>query len=276
MLSRRFLSQPTLRQFSTSASLYAGHAKWQNVKHRKERQDASRSTRNTKFSHQIYIAAREGGSADPSLNFRLAMAVDNASRASVTKKVIEAAISRAAKSAGNPAENALSITYEGMGPGGVAFVVETLTDNKNRTAQNMRALFLRYKGSLSPVQFMFDRVGWLQLDLSGDESIDKNSPEAAFDKVFETCAEVPGVINIEEGETPTEVFVLTEPVMFNQALTEIKEMHKIKNMGLKYVPKEGLEVSKLSEDDKKKLDKLETELEDLDDVCDYYSNFIEE
>lgn len=250
------------RKFSTTTPIFAGHAKWQNIKHRKERQDASRSAQNTKMAHKIYIAAKEGGSPDPLKNFRLAMIIESATRASVPKKVIEAAVSRAEKSSTNPADNALSMTYEGMGPGGVAFVVEALTDNKNRTAQQIRAMFQKYKGSLSPTLYMFDRKGWIELP---KENI-------TFDNVFDTCADTEGVDDIDEDETTINIY--TDPTMLNSVATDVKKYYKISNMGLTYLPKSGQETQMLSSETLGKLENFIIDLEELDDISEIYSNYV--
>lgn len=273
LLSRTLRTALITRQFTTSRVRLAGHAKWQNIKHRKERQDASRSSRFTKIAHQIYIAAREGGSSDPLKNVRLTMAIENASRSSVPKKVIEAAVARAEKSADNLSENALSINYEGVGPGGVAFIVETLTDNKNRTAQQVRALFLKYKGSLSPTSYMFDRRGWLELNIGVGVSY---NTRISVDSVFDNCVDVPGVVDIEAEEDSATVIVYTDASSLNQAATTIGKMYRIVNMGLRHMPKEELRITSLSEDDQVRFQKLATELDALDDVCDLYTNYVED
>ncbi|MGX9856002.1 YebC/PmpR family DNA-binding transcriptional regulator [Limimaricola variabilis] len=136
----------------------AGHSKWANIQHRKGRQDAARSKLFSKLSKEITVAAKMGD-PDPDKNPRLRMAVKEAKSVSVPKDVIDRAIK---KSQGGDAESYDEIRYEGYGPGGVAVIVEAMTDNRNRTASNVRSTFGKSGGNLGEtgsVSFMFDRKG---------------------------------------------------------------------------------------------------------------------
>jgi YebC/PmpR family DNA-binding regulatory protein len=136
----------------------AGHSKWANIQHRKGRQDAARSKLFSKLSKEITVAAKMGD-PDPEKNPRLRLAVKEAKSNSMPKDNIERAISKAT---GGDAENYDEIRYEGYGPGGVAIIVETMTDNRNRTASNVRSTFGKHGGNLGEtgsVGFMFDRKG---------------------------------------------------------------------------------------------------------------------
>ncbi|SDE50966.1 YebC/PmpR family DNA-binding transcriptional regulator [Limimaricola pyoseonensis] len=136
----------------------AGHSKWANIQHRKGRQDAARSKLFSKLSKEITVAAKMGD-PDPEKNPRLRMAVKEAKSQSVPKDVIERAIK---KSQGGDAESYDEIRYEGYGPNGVAVIVEAMTDNRNRTASNVRSTFGKHGGNLGEtgsVSFMFDRKG---------------------------------------------------------------------------------------------------------------------
>lgn len=136
----------------------AGHSKFKNIMHRKGRQDAVRSKMFSKLSKEITVAAKMGD-PDPDANPRLRLAVQNAKALSMPKDNIQRAIN---KSQTGDAENYEEIRYEGYGPAGVAVVVEALTDNRNRSASNVRSYFTKYGGSLGEtgsVSFMFDRVG---------------------------------------------------------------------------------------------------------------------
>ena len=136
----------------------AGHSKWANIQHRKGRQDAARSKLFSKLSKEITVAAKMGDS-DPEKNPRLRLAVKEARSNSVPKDVIERAIK---KSEAGDGEQFDEIRYEGYGVAGVAIIVEAMTDNKNRTASNVRSVFSKYGGNLGEtgsVSFMFDRVG---------------------------------------------------------------------------------------------------------------------
>ena len=136
----------------------AGHAKWANIQHRKGRQDAARSKLFSKLSKEITVAAKMGD-PDPEKNPRLRLAVKEAKSNSVPKDVIDRAIK---KSQGGDADSYDEIRYEGYGPNGVAVIVETMTDNRNRTASTVRSTFSKNGGNLGEtgsVGFMFDRKG---------------------------------------------------------------------------------------------------------------------
>ncbi len=136
----------------------AGHSKWANIQHRKGRQDAVRAKVFSKLSKEITVAAKMGD-PDPDKNPRLRLAVKEAKAVSMPKDNIERAIK---KSQGGDAESYDEIRYEGYGPGGIAVIVEAMTDNRNRTASNVRSLFAKYGGNLGEtgsVAFMFDRLG---------------------------------------------------------------------------------------------------------------------
>ena len=123
----------------------AGHSKWANIQHRKGRQDAKRGKLFTKLIREVTIAAKMGG-GDPDANPRLRAAIDSAKSQSMPKDTIERAVKRGA--GGSEGENVEEIRYEGYGPGGVAGLVDTMTDNKNRTVPEVRHAFSKYNGNL--------------------------------------------------------------------------------------------------------------------------------
>ena len=147
----------------------AGHSKWANIQHRKGRQDAARSKLFSKLAKEITVAAKMGD-PDPDKNPRLRLAVKEAKSQSVPKDVIDRAIK---KSQGGDVESYDEIRYEGYGPGGVAVIVEAMTDNRNRTASTVRSTFTKCGGNLGEtgsVSFMFDRKGQVLYSLEvGDE-----------------------------------------------------------------------------------------------------------
>ena len=147
----------------------AGHSKWANIQHRKGRQDAVRSKLFSKLAKEITVAAKMGD-PDPEKNPRLRMAVKEAKSVSVPKDVIDRAIK---KSQGGDADSYDEIRYEGYGPGGVAVIVEAMTDNRNRTASTVRSTFSKCGGNLGEtgsVSFMFERKGQVTYYVSvGDE-----------------------------------------------------------------------------------------------------------
>jgi len=168
----------------------AGHSKFKNIMHRKGRQDAARSKLFSRLSKEITVAVKMGGGVtDPDMNPRLRLAVQNAKGQSMPKDNIQRAIN---KGTGAGGEDYQEMRYEGYGPGGVAVIVEALTDNLNRSASNIRAAFSKNGGSLGEtgsVSFMFDRVG---------EIVYK--PEAGdADTVMEAAIEA-GAEDVETGE----------------------------------------------------------------------------
>ncbi len=147
----------------------AGHSKWANIQHRKGRQDAVRSKLFSKFSKEITVAARMGD-PDPEKNPRLRLAIKEAKSQSMPKDNIDRAVKKAT---GGDAEDYEEIRYEGYGPGGVAVIVEAMTDNRNRTASTVRSTFGKHGGNLGEtgsVSFMFERKGEiLYSTAAGDE-----------------------------------------------------------------------------------------------------------
>ena len=147
----------------------AGHSKWANIQHRKGKQDKLRSKLFSKLAKEITVAAKMGD-PDPDKNPRLRLAVKEAKSSSVPKDVIDRAIK---KSQGGDAENYEEIRYEGYGPNGVAIIVEAMTDNRNRTASNVRSYFTKHGGDLGQtgsVSFMFDRVGEIMYPASAGDA----------------------------------------------------------------------------------------------------------
>ena len=175
----------------------AGHSQFKNIMHRKGRQDAVRSKIFSKLAREITVAAKMGA-PDPDMNPRLRLAIQNAKAQSMPKDNIQRAISKAA---GNDGENYDEVRYEGYGPGGVAVIVEALTDNRNRTASNVRAAFTKSGGALGEtgsVGFMFDRVG--EIVYTADKGTADEMMEAAI------MAGAEDVQSDEEGHTITCAF----------------------------------------------------------------------
>ncbi|SNT17696.1 YebC/PmpR family DNA-binding transcriptional regulator [Tropicimonas sediminicola] len=147
----------------------AGHSKWANIQHRKGRQDAARSKLFSKLSKEITVAAKMGD-PDPDKNPRLRLAVKEAKSNSVPKDVIDRAIKKSVAGDGDDYEE---IRYEGYGPGGVAVIVEAMTDNRNRTASNVRSTFSKNGGNLGEtgsVGFMFERKGEITYPASAGDA----------------------------------------------------------------------------------------------------------
>ncbi|PJN96288.1 YebC/PmpR family DNA-binding transcriptional regulator [Amaricoccus sp. HAR-UPW-R2A-40] len=160
----------------------AGHSKWANIQHRKGRQDAVRAKMFSKFSKEITVAAKMGD-PDPDKNPRLRLAVKEAKAASMPKENIERAIK---KSIAGDSENYEEVRYEGYGPNGVAIIVEAMTDNRNRTASNVRSTFTKRGGNLGEtgsVSFMFDRVGQIVYSKGDADAVMEAAIEAGAQDV---------------------------------------------------------------------------------------------
>lgn len=191
----------------------AGHSHAKNIMHRKGKSDAARSKVFSKLAREITVAAKMG-QPDPAFNARLRLAVANARAQSMPKDNIDRAIKKAA---GNDGENYEEVRYEGYGPGGVAVIVEALTDNRNRTASNVRSYFSKNGGALGEtgsVGFMFDRVGEITYPASagsedavmeaaieaGAEDVESDDEMHYIYTTFENMAEVSSALEAVLGE----------------------------------------------------------------------------
>ena len=234
----------------------AGHSKWANIQHRKGRQDAVRTKLFSKISKEITVAAKMGD-PDVDKNPRLRLAVKEARSNSVPKDVIERAIK---KSQGSENANYEDIRYEGYAPGGVAIIVEALTDNRNRTASNVRSLFVKYGGNLGEsgsVSFMFDRLGVVVFRLStGNE-----------ETMMELAIEVDAIDVEIDKETYT--FYSNDKSLSLVAERLEKKLGESELVKLIWKPKNYLSIS---HDQQQKLIRLMDALENDDDVQNIYTN----
>lgn len=235
----------------------AGHSKWANIQHRKGRQDAARSKLFSKLAKEITVAAKMGD-PDPDKNPRLRLAVKEAKGQSVPKDVIERAIK---KSMGGDAENYDEIRYEGYGPNGVAVIVEAMTDNRNRTASNVRSIFSKNGGNLAEtgaVSFMFDRKGQILYPASaGDE-----------DAVMEAAVEA-GAEDVESTEDGHVIYTAdTDLAEVSTALEAA--LGEADSAKLIWKPQT---LTPVDEDSGQTLFKLIASLEDDDDVQNVTANF---
>ncbi len=172
----------------------SGHSKWNNIKRKKEKTDGQKAKVFTKLAREIAVAIKEGGSADPASNSRLKDCIAKAKAANVPNDNIDRVIKKASGE-GN-ADNYEALTYEGYGPSGIAVIVETLTDNRNRTAGEMRHYFDKYGGNLGQtgcVSFMFNKKGILVIEAEGldedqvmEDALEAGASDFAADEdVFE-------------------------------------------------------------------------------------------
>ncbi|MFC3316724.1 YebC/PmpR family DNA-binding transcriptional regulator [Rhizobium rosettiformans] len=235
----------------------AGHSQFKNIMHRKGKQDGIRSKMFSKLAREITVAAKTG-LPDPAMNAALRLAVQNAKAQSMPKDNIERAIKKAS---GADAESYDAIRYEGYGPGGVAVIVETLTDNRNRTASSVRSTFSKAGGALGEtgsVSFSFDHVGEITYKASVGDA----------DKVMEAAIEAGAedVVSDEEGHT---IYCAFEDINdVSKALEAVLgEASSVKAI---WKPQNTIEVD---EEKAQSLMKLIDTLEDDDDVQNVYSNF---
>lgn len=235
----------------------AGHSQFKNIMHRKGRQDAVRSKMFSKLAREITVAAK-GGLPDPAMNPRLRLAIQNAKAQSMPKDNIERAIKKAS---GGDAESYEEIRYEGYGPGGVALIVEALTDNRNRTASNVRAAFTKSGGALGEtgsVAFSFNRVGEIVYKPAAGDA----------DKVMEAAIEA-GAEDVVSDENGHVVICAFEDIgEVSKALEEkLGEAESVKAI---WKPQTSTPV-----DEERALSvmKLIDVLDDDDDVQNVYANF---
>ena len=234
----------------------AGHSKWANIKHRKARQDAKRGKIYTKLIRELTVAAKAGG-GDPADNSRLRLALDKANSENMPKDTIKRAIERGtgAGESGNLEE----VTYEGYGPGGVANLVEAMTDNRNRTVAEVRHAFTKFGGNLGTdgsVSYLFNKIGFAQVDPNADEEI-----------VMDILLENDG----EDLEVGSESIDITVPF---QNLSSFVETLKNKNIGIlnaEVTMRADTSIA-LDQETGEKLLRILDFLEDVDDVQEVHSN----
>ena len=236
----------------------SGHSKWSTIKHKKARVDSQRAVVFQKYSRELIVSARMGG-PDPAGNFRLRTAIEKAKAAGLPNDNIKRAIEKGA-GAGS-AESYEELIYEGYAPGGVAVVVEAMTDNRNRTAGDIRSFFTKYNGSLGAtgcVGWMFDQRGVITYENTVD-----------FDKLFETAIGLDALDITEEEE---QYKVLTTVENF-QTVVEGLEAEGFNSLSAEFsrIPQNTVPVTdeKTAEQILKLLDKLE----EHDDVQNVYANF---
>ena len=231
----------------------SGHSKWETTKRQKAAVDAKRGAAFTKLGNMIAIAAR--GGTDPSMNPSLAMAIDKAKHANMPAANIQRAIDRVADKSANTLEE---IVYEAYGPGGIGIIIETATDNRNRTLPEVKSTLAKNGGSLADqgsVAFQFDHKGVIHIKATGDDNLMTVLDAGADDAVD------------EDGEIT--------------AYTDMKDLHRVRqaimdagleitDAGLEYVAKNPVEIS--DSDTASKAMKLLNALDDLDDVTNVHTN----
>lgn len=235
----------------------SGHSHWANIKHQKKREDRRRGKLFTKLVREISVAARQGG-GDPDFNLQLRLAIDRAKEANMPKENIERAIKRGTgELEGVDLEE---IVYEGYAPSGVALLVHTVTDNRNRTASELRNAFADRGGSMAEagaVMWQFDRKGYIALEPDGLDE----------ERIFEIAVEA-GAEDIEFGDDLIEVYA--EPDRFAAVQKALEEAQiASQDARLTMVPKRRMQ---LDEDKTLNVMRLIDALEDMDDVQEVHTN----
>ncbi len=240
----------------------SGHSKWHNIQKTKGAADAKRAQAFTKIAREIIVAVKQGGSGDPANNSSLAQVIAKAKAANMPNDNIKRTIDKAL-GAGNT-DDYESITYEGYGPCGVAIIVETMTDNRNRTAGDVRHFFDKYGGNMGAagcVSWSFDKKGVIVIN-NEDEELDE---DAVMMDALEAGA--------DDVEKDGEVFeVTTDPDAFQQVFDALEKAgYQFVSAQVEMVPQNYISVT--DEGDRKNLNKMLEMFEDNDDVQNVWHNW---
>ena len=239
----------------------SGHSKFANIKHKKEKNDAAKGKIFTIIGREIAVAVKEGG-PDPNNNFKLATVIAKAKANNMPNDTIERGIKKAAGEGGNV--NYEYITYEGYGPSGIAIIVDTLTDNKNRTAANVRAAFTKGGGNVGTpgcVSFMFDKKGQI--------IVDKEETDLSADDLMMTALDA-GAEDFNEEDDSYEI--LTDPDSFDEVNKKLNDAGiPMLSAEVTMIPQNYVELT--NEDDIKCLNRILDILDEDDDVQNVYHNW---
>jgi len=238
----------------------SGHSKWHNIQKTKGAADAKRAQAFTKIAREMIVAVKEGGSGDPANNSRLATVITKAKAANMPNDNIKRTIEKALGS-GNT-DSFETVTYEGYGPAGVAVIVDAMTDNRNRTASEVRHLFDKYGGNLGAtgcVSWSFDKKGVIVID-DEDEELDE-------DTVMMDALEAGAEDVQKDGAAYT---VYTDPDAFPSVSSALESKYKFLSAQIEMVPQNYI---KLSEDDAAKFEKMLDLMEDSEDVQNVWHNW---
>lgn len=239
----------------------AGHSKWANIKHKKARSDEKRGKEFTKIAKEITIAVRTGGGGDPEANSKLKLAIQKAKAINMPNDNISRAIKKGTGEV--ESETIEEIIYEGYAPGGVAIMLEIATDNRNRTASEIRHLFSKANGNLGEsgcVAWMFKRAGYIALS--------KENLELDEDELMLTALEL-GADDVREEEDIYEV--ITSPEVFMEVKEGLEEQGiKLDDADIVMLPENTVEIN--DPETANRIIKLVDLLEDHDDVQNVYTN----
>ena len=244
----------------------AGHSKWANIQHRKGRQDKLRSKLFSKLAKDIAIASKIGG-PDPDMNPRLRLAINNAKGQSMPKDNIQRAVDKGAGGEGDDFED---IRYEGFGPGGIGFIVEASTDNKNRTAMAVRTAFSKNGGNMGEtgsVSFMFDQVGKIEypLEVADEDAV----MEAAIEAGAEDCETDDAAEDQWDEFEPVHTIWTARDDLGTVAPELEKAFGDAKSVNLVWKGQNDIDNPAIAA----QVVRLQDALEDVDDVNNVYHNF---
>ena len=239
----------------------SGHSKWHNIQKTKGAQDAKRASAFTKIAREMIVAVKEGGSGDPTNNNRLAAVITKAKAANMPNDNIKRTIEKALGSGDSSSFE--SMTYEGYGPSGVAVIVETMTDNRNRTASDVRHYFDKYGGKLGAtgcVSWSFDKKGVIIIDNEEKELDEDSVMMAALDAGADDCV------------TDDDTFIVyTDPDAFQSVADALEKDYTFLSAQVEMVPQNYV---KLTDDgDVKNMNKMLEMFEDNDDVQNVWHNW---
>ena len=239
----------------------SGHSKWHNIQKTKGAQDAKRAKTFTKIAREMIVAVKEGGSGDPANNSRLATVIAKAKAANMPNDNIKRTIDKAMGSGST--DNYESVTYEGYGPSGVAVIVDAMTDNRNRTASDVRHYFDKYGGNMGAsgcVSWSFDKKGVIVIDNEDEDLVEDEVMEAALEA---------GADDFEADGTIFTVYTVPEEVA---AVSEVLgASYKLLSAQVEMVPQNFITLT--SEDDIKNMTKMLDMFEDNDDVQNVWHNW---
>ncbi len=239
----------------------SGHSKWHNIQKTKGAADAKRAQAFTKIAREMIVAVKEGGSGDPNNNSRLATVIAKAKAVNMPNDNIKRTIDKALGSGSN--ENYESITYEGYGVSGVAVIVETMTDNRNRTASEVRHLFDKYGGNMGAsgcVSWSFDRKGVLVVDDEDGELEEDAVMEAALEAGADDFVNDDGAF-----------IIYTDPDSFTDVLSTLEEKFKFASAQIEMVPQNYIKID--DEENVKLFEKMIDLLEENEDVQNVFHNW---
>ena len=239
----------------------SGHSKWHNIQKTKGAQDAKRASAFTKIAREMIVAVKEGGSGDPTNNNRLAAVITKAKAANMPNDNIKRTIEKALGSGDSSSFE--SMTYEGYGPSGVAVIVETMTDNRNRTASDVRHYFDKYGGKLGAtgcVSWSFDKKGVIIIDNEEKELDEDSVMMAALDAGADDCV------------TDDDTFIVyTDPDAFQAVADALEKDYTFLSAQVEMVPQNFVKLT--DEGDIKNMNKMLEMFEDNDDVQNVWHNW---